>query len=81
VSVGKEEIVQLLEGVLNDRGVPKNVKSSIEEAISILRDRNANNVKIAETASILEEVSNDPNVSVYTRTVLWDVVSRLEALK
>ncbi|MBN2330512.1 MAG: UPF0147 family protein [Candidatus Aenigmarchaeota archaeon] len=77
----KEAVISLLDGVIKDRGVPKNVKSSVEEALDILRNPNANNIKIAETVSILDEVTNDPNLSVYTRTVLWDAVSKLEALK
>jgi len=46
-----------------------------------LQNPKANNVKIAEAVSILDEVSTDPNLSVYTRTMLWDAVSKLEALK
>ncbi len=77
----KEEVVSLLEAVISDRGVPKNVKSSVEEALGILQNPNPNDTKIAETVSILDEVTTDPNLSVYTRTVLWDAVSKLEALK
>ncbi len=78
---GSEEVVTLLENVLNDRGVPKNVKANIEEGLDILKKPEANAIRIAEAASILEEVSNDPNLSVYARTVLWDAISKLEALK
>lgn len=77
----KEDVISLLDSIINDRGVPKNVKSSVEESLVILRNPKANNVKFAETVSILDEVTNDPNLSVYTRTVLWDAVSKLEALK
>jgi uncharacterized protein (UPF0147 family) len=77
----KQEVISLLEAIINDRGVPKNVKGSVEEALRILQNPKANNVKIAETVSILDEVATDPNLSVYTRTVLWDAVSKLEALK
>ena len=77
----KEEAESLLEGIINDRGVPKNVKSSVEEAFNMLKNPKANNVKVAEAVSILDEIATDPNLSVYTRTVLWDAVSKLEALK
>ena len=77
----KEEVISLLESVMNDRGVPKNVKGSVEEALGILRNAKVNNVKIAEAVSTLDEVSTDPNLSVYTRTILWDAMSKLEALK
>ena len=78
------DIISMLENVLNDRGVPKNVKVCIEESLGMLRgpsSGDAKSMKIAEAASILEEVSGDPNLSVHARTVLWDVISRLEILK
>jgi uncharacterized protein (UPF0147 family) len=76
-----DEVINLLESVLNDRGVPRNVKENIEEGLSMLRKPGAGSVQVAEAASILDEVSNDPNLSVYGRTVLWDAISKLEALK
>ena len=79
--VKKEDIIVLLENIISDRGVPKNVKGSVEEALNILKNPKTNNVKIAETVSILDEVGTDPNLTVYTRTLLWDAVSKLEALK
>jgi len=79
--VGKNEVVALLSAVLNDRGVPKNVKSSIEQIVRILGNPKADNLKIAETISILDEIGTDPNLSIYTRTVIWDAMSKLEALK
>lgn len=77
----REEVISLLETAVKDRGVPKNVKASIEEALGILQNPKSNNIKIAETVSILDEVTTDPNLSVYTRTILWDAMSKLEALK
>jgi uncharacterized protein (UPF0147 family) len=79
-----KEIILLLENVLSDRGVPKNVKACIDESLGMLRGPaagDAKSMKIAEAASILEEVSGDPNLSAHARTVLWDVISRLEVLK
>jgi uncharacterized protein (UPF0147 family) len=79
--VKKEDVITLLETIMNDRGVPKNVKSSVDEALRVLKNPKANSMKIAESVSILDEVGTDPNLSVYTRTLLWDAVSKLEALK
>jgi uncharacterized protein (UPF0147 family) len=76
-----DEVIGLLDSVLNDRGVPRNVKENIEEGLAMLRKPDAGSVQVAEAASILDEVSNDPNLSVYGRTVLWDAISKLEALR
>jgi len=77
----RENVIGLLEAIMGDRGVPKNVKLSIDEALNILKKPDANNVKTAEAVSIMDEICTDPNLSVHTRTVLWDALSKLEALK
>lgn len=76
-----KEAIELLEGILNDRGVPRNIKSSIEESMSTLNDpEESENVKLSTVISILDDASNDPNISLYARTKMWDVVSKLEEL-
>ena len=73
--------LELLEDIMNDRGVPRNVKSSIEDSINSLKDENeSDNVKISTFISVLDDASNDPNLSLYARTKIWDVVSKLEEL-
>lgn len=82
--MGKEEnekIGSLLEDILNDRGVPRNIKSSIEESLRILKGKDPDEQKIATIISILDEASNDPNLSPYARTKIWNMVSVLESMK
>ncbi|MCK4497488.1 MAG: UPF0147 family protein [Candidatus Aenigmarchaeota archaeon] len=81
--VGKndERISKLLEDILKDRGVPRNIKSSIEESINILNSKDPEEEKIATIISILDEASNDPNLSPHARTKIWNMVSVLESLK
>jgi uncharacterized protein (UPF0147 family) len=76
-----EKAIELLEDIMNDRGVPRNVKSSIEESInSMKKEEESENVKISTLISVLDEASNDPNISLYARTKIWDAVSKLEEL-
>jgi uncharacterized protein (UPF0147 family) len=76
-----EKALELLEDIMRDRGVPRNVKSSIEESInSLKKEKETDNVKISTVISVLDEASNDPNISLYARTKIWDVVSKLEEL-
>ena len=81
--IGKndERISKLLEDILKDRGVPRNIKSSIEESINILNSKDSEEEKIATIISILDEASNDPNLSPHARTKIWNMVSVLESLK
>lgn len=76
-----EKALELLEDVMRDRGVPRNVKNSIEQSMKELKDdKESEDVKISTVISMLDESSNDPNISLYARTKIWDVVSKLEEL-
>jgi len=76
-----DKAIELLEEVMKDRGVPRNVKSTIEESINSIKSENeSEGVKISTIISMLDDASNDPNLSLYARTKIWDVVSKLEEL-
>ena len=76
-----DKALELLEDVLKDRGVPRNVKSTIEVSIKTIKDeKESEGVKISTMISMLDDASNDPNLSFYARTKIWDVVSKLEEL-
>ncbi len=77
-----EKVVQLLEQIVNDKTVPRNIRRSCEECINILKNENeAKDVRINSVISILDEVTNDPNIPMYTRTQIWNIVSILESLQ
>jgi len=75
------KINNLLEEIMEDRGVPRNIKSSIEESISIIVGNDSEDEKIASIISILDEASTDPNINLHTRTRIWSMVSVLESIK
>ena len=75
------EIIKLLEEVMNDRGVPKNIKASLEESINTLKKNDPEEERLAAVISILDEASNDTNISSRTRTQIWNIVSVLEGNK
>ncbi|QQG40309.1 MAG: UPF0147 family protein [Candidatus Aenigmatarchaeota archaeon] len=75
-----EPIVQAIEQILTDRGVPKNIKSSCDECLRALKDEKEDlSVRLNTCISVLDEVSNDPNIPMHTRTFVWNIVSMLEA--
>lgn len=77
-----EEVVQMLMQVASDRSVPRNIRTKAEECIKVLQnEQEAKAVKINTVISILDEVSNDPNIPMYTRTHIWNIVSFLESLQ
>jgi len=75
------EVIKILKEINDDRGVPRNIKEMLEESVSILSCRKPDNEKVSCVVSILDEASSDPNVSIYTRTQIWSIVSQLETLK
>ena len=73
------ELNSMLDEIADDRTVPRNIRNMIIEAKNSLNDKKLESaVKISNAISILDEVSNDPNIPVYARTQIWNIVSMLE---
>lgn len=71
----------LLDEIISDRSVPRNIRNMIEEAKKSL-DNEAQDVavRINGAISLLDESSNDTNIPTYTRTQIWNIVSMLEIM-
>jgi len=78
-----EPIIKLLTGIVDDRTVPRNIRAAAEEAKKELTEEinNSWDIKLSSAISILDEITNDPNMPMYTRTQIWNIVSMLEAVK
>ncbi|MCD6402777.1 MAG: UPF0147 family protein [Candidatus Aenigmarchaeota archaeon] len=76
-------INQLMEQIINDRTVPRNIRNAVQEAKDNFNDTSLGDleVRISAAVSILDEIINDPNMPMYTRTQVWNVVSLLESLR
>ena len=75
------EINKLLDEINEDRTVPRNIRNMIVEVKQHLNNEKEDlAVKINAAISILDEVSNDPNIPTYTRTQVWNIVSLLEVM-
>ena len=75
-------IVEALEELSGDNTVPRNIKSKVEEVISILKSDNGQDmsIKINKALSTLDEISDDTNLQSYTRTQIWNIASMLETI-
>ena len=78
-----EPIVKLLTGIIEDRTVPRNIRAAAEEARKELTEKSDNtwDIRLSSAISVLDEITNDPNMPMYTRTQIWNIVSMLEAAK
>lgn len=76
-----KQCVEVLERIMSDDAVPRNIRRSAENVKGILLDEKVNEaVKAASAISILDEISNDPNIPLHTRTLIWNVASQLETI-
>ena len=75
-----DTISRLLDEINEDRSVPKNIRNSIIEAKGHLNSNADMAIRVNSAVSILDEISNDPNIPIYTRTQIWNIVSMLEIL-
>jgi len=77
----RQAIVMLMR-IINDTAVPRNIRRAATEAIKQLRDESVSPaVRAANAISILDEISQDPNMPIYARTIIWNVITLLETVK
>lgn len=73
------EIIEALAQIEEDSTVPKNVRSKIKNAMLALQEEEgAIEVKINRSLQELDDIADDPNLPIYTRTQIWNLVSALE---
>lgn len=74
-------VLELLSSIKEDNTVPKNVRFKVDETISCLEVDKDSSVEVGIDRAIqcLDELSNDPNIPMFTRTQLWSVISALES--
>ncbi|WP_461863577.1 UPF0147 family protein [Thermococcus sp.] len=77
------QIVQVLkEQVVQDTVVPRNIRRAAEQAIETLLDKSKEPaVRAADAIVLLEEISEDPNMPMHTRTIIWEVLGALEQVQ
>jgi uncharacterized protein (UPF0147 family) len=77
-----ENIIVMLKQIEEDKTVPRNIRLRIGECVKCLQsDKEAVAIRINTVTSCLDEVSNDPNIPMYTRTQIWNIASILEGMQ
>lgn len=74
-------VVEILDSVINDRTVPKNIRAAVECAKNCLNSQDQEELKISKAITSLDEIINDPNMPLYARTRIWNAVSMLEQMR
>lgn len=79
-SGGLNGAISVLETISTDTAVPKNVRKNAQDIITRLNNKaQPLQVRLNSIMQLLDEMSNDPNVPLHTRTQLWQIASLLEA--
>lgn len=66
---------------MENNTVPRNIREAAQESNELLHDEHQDqSVKISTVLTKLDEISNDPNIPVHARTLIWEVLSKLESI-
>jgi len=76
-----ESITARMRDMASQSSMPSNVSEMLEEAAEKLEDEDQDlSVRVNTAASLLDEISNDPNIRQHTRTEIWNLASKVESL-
>ena len=71
-----------LNQIATNPSTPKNIRKNITDLIDGLKsDEYSVSVRAVNTISLLDDVTQDPNLPSYVRTSLWQAVSTLESIR
>ena len=74
--------VSTLNQIATNPSTPKNIRKNIADIVEQLKsDEYSISVRAANTISLLDDVTQDPNLPSYVRTSLWQAVSTLESIR
>ncbi|MDT8358295.1 MAG: UPF0147 family protein [Methanomicrobiaceae archaeon] len=73
--------IQMLQQLMDDSTIPRNIRRVADETRSVLSDSSKPlGLRAATAISIIDGISNDPNMPVHARTRIWELVSQLETI-
>jgi len=79
-----DKIQQVCEGLVmlhEDNSIPRNIRKGAEDVKNtLLNESDPLDVRVATATSKLDELANDPNIPLHGRTLIWNIMSRLEEI-
>ena len=77
-----KEAIDTLNLIVSTNSTPKTVKKSISDLVTdLVKEEYSLSVRAANTISLLDDITQDPNMPSYVRTQLWQAVSKLESIR
>jgi len=72
------EVIESLKILKDDVGIPKNLKSKIDNLINILNnEEESKEIRAHKCCAILDEISEDSLLQPFVRTQIYQIVSLL----
>jgi len=77
-----KEAIDTLNQISSNPTTPKTIKKSVVDMVNGLQsEKDSMSVRAANAISVLDDVTQDPNLPSYVRVSLWQAVSKLEAIR
>ena len=74
--------IAILSSISDNPSTPRNIRKLIKDSIDTLKDESISvGVRAANAISMLEDVSQDPNIPSFSRVTIWSAVSSLESIR
>jgi hypothetical protein len=76
-----DQICDGLNMISEDNSIPRNIRRGAEEIKQILlKPDDPFDLRVDFAKQKLDELANDPNIPLHGRTLIWNIISRLEEL-
>lgn len=76
------QAITILQKIAEDTGVPRNIRRAASNSIEILKNEKISpGLRAANSISILDEISQDPNMPLFARTAIWQAISLLAQIR
>jgi hypothetical protein len=76
-----QDIKDLIDMLLGDVMIPKNVKNILQNIGGIVEKESKNTVKLSEAIYGLQDISEDPNLPLNAKSDVWQLLNKLEKVK
>ena len=76
------QAIQVLTVIADDNTTPRNIRRTAKNASEMLVDEKLSiAARAANAIAVLEDISQDPNMPMYSRTRIWNAISVLEGIR
>lgn len=76
-----EPVTSRMRDLAENGSLPSNVSNMLKDAAKKLENQEKDiSVRVNSVGSVLDQISNDPNIKQHTRTEIWNLASKVESL-